>query len=481
VAGKGKGSRGPAGRGGRPKGPGKTGGSPAPKTGSGSKPIWLVVFAVVLVAIFVVFAVAQGIGSTSVPDGDAAIVKSAPEGMGSISEAEAKRAVGQQIAAAASAEEGKKAKKIKPGSKKYEELKTAAMGELLDQIWLAGEAEELGITVTPKQIEAELKTIKEQNFPTEKSYKEFLEKSHFNQEDVDKRVELQILSTEIQEKVSNEAKPATNDEIKAYYEKEKATQFTTPASRDVRVIVNKDQKKVEEAQELIEAGNQSAEAWKEAAEKFSSDPTTKTTGGLQKGITEEFVKGELKKAIFGVPTGQLSDAIKFETNYLLVEPTKITPEKAKTLAEVKGQISQTLNQQNQEKFFQEFVTEYQTKWTSRTFCASDYLSERCSNFKGTGHPASAPAACYEADPKVPAEECPAPVTQTTPALPGSVTPANPKGDQHVQRPRPVETAKGGKGTEAVQEAIEGAAQEGAEAAPEGAEAPAEGTEEPSGE
>jgi foldase protein PrsA len=450
-----------------------------PKTGSGNKPIWLVVFAVVLVAIFVIFAVAQGIGaSTSVPAGAAAIVKSAPEGKGEITEAEAKRATGQQVAAAESAEEGKKAKKIKPGSKKYEELKTAAMGELLDQIWLAGEAEALGITVTPKQIEAELKTIKEQNFPTAKAYKEFLEKSHFNQEDVDKRVELQILSTEIQEKVTNEAKPASNAQIKAYYEKEKATQFTTPASRDVRVIVNKNQKKVEEAQELIEAGNQSAKAWKEAAEKFSSDPTTKTTGGLQKGITEEFVKGELKKAIFGVPTGQLSDPVKFETNYLLVEPTKITPEKAKTLAETKGQISQTLNQQNQEKFFQEFVTEYQTKWVSRTFCASDYMSERCANFKGTGRPATAPAACYEADPKVPAKECPAPVTQTTPALPGSTTEANPEGERFVQRPRPVETAKGAKGkaTEAVQEAVEGA-----EASPEGAEAAPEGAEEPAGE
>ena len=56
--------------------------------------------------------------------------------------------------------------------------------------------------MTPKQIEAELKTIKKSQFPTEKSYAEFLKKSHLNQEDVNVRIELQILSKEIQEQVS---------------------------------------------------------------------------------------------------------------------------------------------------------------------------------------------------------------------------------------------------------------------------------------
>jgi hypothetical protein len=470
--------RGPAGRGKRPTGKkdNVSARSAAASGGRSRKSLWLIVFAALIVLLFVGFAVAQGIGSSGIPDGAAAVVSEAPAGQGEVTEAEAKRATAQQIAAAASAEEGKKAKKApKPGSKKYEELKEAAIGELLDYIWIQGEAEALGITVTPKQIAAELKTIKKQNFPTVTAYKEFLDKSHFTQEDVNKRVKLQVLSTEIQETVSNEAKPATNAEIKAYYEKEKATQFTTPASRDVRVILNKDKTKVEEAQKVIEAGNQSDKAWKEAAEKFSSDPTTKTTGGLQKGITEEFVKGELKKAIFGAPTGQLSDAINFEKNFLLVEPVKITAEKAKTLAEVKGQISQTLNPQKQQEFFSEFVTQYQARWTARTTCAANYMSERCSNFKGTGHPAAADPACYEANPKVPAKECPAAVTPTSPALPGSTTAAKPEGDRLQQGPGAAVSAAP---AAAATELPAGVAPEGAEAAPEGAEAAPEGAEAP---
>ena len=106
-----------------------------------------------LVVIFVIFAVAQGIGATSVPSGDAAIVKGGPSGTDSVSEAEVKRATAQQIAAAASET---KEKAPKPGSKKFEERQQAAFSELLDQIWIKGQAEEMNISVTPKQIEESL-------------------------------------------------------------------------------------------------------------------------------------------------------------------------------------------------------------------------------------------------------------------------------------------------------------------------------------
>ncbi len=406
-----------------------------------------------LVAIFVIFAVAQGIGAPSVPSGDAAIIKGVPSDAGSVTEAEVKRGTGQQIAATTSES---KQKPPKPGSKRYEEARNAAFSEILDQIWIKGQAEELGITVTPKQIETELKTIKKTNFPTEKAFEEFLQKSHFTQDDVDARVELQILSSEIQERVQAQSEPASAAEIKVYYEKEKATQFTTPASRDVRVIVNKNESKVEAAKKALE-GDQSSQSWLKVAAKYSSDPTTKATGGFQKGITEEFVKGELKKAIFESAPGDLVGPVEYEKNFLLVEPVKETAKKTKTLAEVSSQISQTLTQQKQEEFFSNFVTEYQEKWTARTYCASDFVIERCANYKGSGHPSNALPACYEADPKAPAKECPAPVTMNTPAIPGTISEDKPQGERLVQRPQPVGLAAGGKKAGAPTELPEGVA------------------------
>jgi parvulin-like peptidyl-prolyl isomerase len=402
---------------------------------AGRKRLALIVFGAVFVLLFAGFAIAQGLTQPSVPSGAVATVSNVPDAIANPSEADFRTTLISQVTA------GGLKKTPKPGTSKYEELKTKAMGELLQQVWLFGEAEELGISVTAKQIAEELATIKKQNFKTPTAYKEFLKQSHFTQADVNERVKLQIIENQIQEMVQGETPPPSSSEIQAYYEAEEATQFTEKASRDVRVIVNEDKSKVEAAKKELEKDH-SEKAWKKVAPKYSSDPTTKETGGLQKGITEEFVQGELKSAIFGSATGELVGPVKFEKNYLLLEVVNLNPEKVKTLAEVKSQISSTLQQEQQQEHFSEFFSAFESKWESRTVCASGFVVERCSNYEGTGHPATASPACYEANPKTPAKECPAPVLQNSPALPGTVTVLKPKGEPFPQRSQPEASATG---------------------------------------
>jgi parvulin-like peptidyl-prolyl isomerase len=401
---------------------------------AGRQRLGLILFGVLFVLLFIGFAVAQGIGSPSVPSGDVAKVEDVPDEIANVSQEDFDHALEQQVAQA------KLKKTPARDSDKFEELKEAALGELLDQIWIRGQAEELGITVTDKQVEEELAQIKKQSFPSKGSFDKFLKESKFTEEDVNDRVELQVLSTAVQEQVNGETPAPSSSEISDYYDAEKATQFTEKESRDVRLIINKDKAKVEAAKQELEKDNSPA-SWKKVAPKYSSDPTSKAKGGLQEGITEEFLKGELKEAIFGSATGELQGPVKFETKWILVEVAKLNPAKSKSLAEVKAQIEETLKGEKQQAFFAEFVSDYQTTWQSRTFCADGYVIERCANFTGDGRPANAPAACYEADPKTPATECPAPVTPTSPALPGTVTPQKPKGEPFPQRPRPESAGK----------------------------------------
>jgi foldase protein PrsA len=396
---------------------------------AGRQRLALILFGVLLVALFAGFAVAQGLGSPSVPSGDVALVEDAPEDIGHVSQKAFDRALAQQVAQA------KLKKAPERGSKKFEELKEAALGELLDQAWIQGQADELDISVTDKQVEEELATIKKQNFGTEKAYAKFLAESKFSQEDVDARVRLQLLSTQIQEKVSAGAPKPSSDEIAAYYEAEKETQFTTKASRDIRLVINKDKSQVEAAKKALEEDSSPAN-WKKVATKYSSDTTSAPKGGLQEGITEEVLEGPLKAAVFDSATGELAGPVKYQTNYVVLEVVKLNSAKEQKLPEVKAQIESTLAQEKQQEFFSEFVGDYTTKWTQRTFCADGYVIEKCANYKGDGRPASASPACYEADPKTPATECPSPVTPISPALPGSATEAKPQGERLQQRPLP---------------------------------------------
>jgi parvulin-like peptidyl-prolyl isomerase len=430
----------------------KKSGAPQGKRGAGSnraQRVGLVLFGVVFIALFVIFAVAQGLGAPGVPSGDIAKVSNVSSEKGEFTTADYKRSVQQQEA------QGGLKKPPKAGSKKAEELHKTAVGELLNGAWIFGEAEELGIKATPKEVEAELAKIKKESFKTEKAFEEFKKESHFTEADVISKIELTILSKKIEEKIKKEVPPLTEEELRAYYDAEKATQFTKKPTRDVRVVVNENKKEVEAAQKALEADNSEA-SWKKVTKKYS--PTTEANGGLQKEIAEEFLKEPLKKDIFKSATGELIGPVKQEKNYLLLEVVKLHPEKVQSFEEVKTTIEGTLKTQKEEKYFQEWVAGFQSKWIGRSQCASGYVVESCANYKGTGHPAEAPEACYEANPKAPTTECPAPVVQSKPAMPGTVTATKPEGEALVQRPRPPATGKAGKeGAEAVPGAAEGAA------------------------
>ncbi len=405
---------------------------------AGRQRVALILFGTLFVVLFLGFAVGQGLSSPSVPSGDVAHVSNVPDEFANISEEKLKRSTIRQ----ATTGEEKAKKPPKPGTDKYEELQEKALTELIEGVWIRGEGEELGIEVTEKQVEDELETVKKQNFPTEASYKKFLDESNFSQKEVNELLELQIYTKQIQEQIGEQAPKPTSDAIEAYYEAEKEAQFTTKESRDVRLILNEDKGEVEAAKKALEKDSSPAN-WEKVAKKYSSDPTSASKGGLQEGITEEFLKGPLKTAIFNTPTGELTGPLNFEKNWVLVEVVKLNPAKVQTLAEAKPQIESTLGQQTQQEYLSEFVVGFDAKWTQRTVCADGFEIEKCGNFKGDGHPENASPACYEADPKTPAKECPAPVTPISPALPGSVSVTKPKGEPFQQRPLPEASAETG--------------------------------------
>jgi parvulin-like peptidyl-prolyl isomerase len=407
---------------------------PDPARGARRQRFALIVFGALLVLLFVIFAAAEGIGSPSVPSGDVALIQGVPDGMGHISEKDFDKALARQ------ASQAKLKKTPQPGEPKYEELKEAAIKELAEAVWLKGEAEELGITVTEKEVATELANIKKQNFPTEAAYQKFLKESNFTQQEVNEILNLQIITKKIEEAAKAEAPEPTSSEIANYYEAEKATKFTVKESRDVRVVINEDKSKVEAAQKLLEKDHSPA-SWKKVTQKYS--PTTKAKAGLTPGVQEELLPEELKKPIFSAATGELIGPLKVEKNYLLLEVAELHPAKVKSLKEAEPEIISALTQEKQQEHFNEFAAEYTSRWQGRTHCASGFVTPQCANYKGTGHPATASPSCYEANPKTPANECPAPVTQAKPALPGTVTVLKPTGEQLAQRPRPEASAEAG--------------------------------------
>lgn len=401
---------------------------------AGLQRLALLIFGAAFVVLFLVVGISVGVGSPSIPEGDVAIVKDVADG--NVSEADLKHAVLQQVAA------GGLKKTPARGSAKFEEVQKKALEEILNGIWVRGAAEEMGISVTPKQIATELAQIKKANFKTEAAFKKFLKTSHFTKADVTERVKLQIFGTQIQEMIQKAAPKPSSGEVGDYYDASKSTQYTTKPTRDVHVVITEKKGDAAKAKAIL-VKDDSDGSWKKVAAKYSTDPTSKSKGGLLEGISEETLQEPLKAAVFGSAKGELVGPIKYQKNFMVLQVSKANPEKVQTLDEVRSQIESQLTQVLAQSAMADFVSDFQSKWQSRTFCADGFVTERCSNYVGSGHPSTAPPACYEADPKTPAKECPAPVTQSKPALPGSVSIIKPTGEQLVQRPRPEGLAEAG--------------------------------------
>ena len=118
----------------------------------------LFLFGALLIVLFAGIAIAQGVSNPSVPSGDIALVEDVPDGAGDISMEDYDRAILQTVARSGLQEAPKE------GDAQFDQIHEAAINDLLDQAWLTGEASELGITATDREVAAELETVKDQQF-----------------------------------------------------------------------------------------------------------------------------------------------------------------------------------------------------------------------------------------------------------------------------------------------------------------------------
>lgn len=139
-----------------------------------------------------------------------AVITHVPSRLRTVTTAELSRAIGQ-----AAAQSGLKSAPT-PGEPKYEAMAVGALGELLDGAWIQGQAAEMGIALTRREVVAEFTRIKQESFKTEKEFHAFLQRSRLTLKDVHYRVRLQLLTTAMQERVTRKALRSGTDAETAF-------------------------------------------------------------------------------------------------------------------------------------------------------------------------------------------------------------------------------------------------------------------------
>jgi foldase protein PrsA len=245
----------------------------------------------------------------------------------------------------------------KAGSQEYQTLKNQAVQFLVQRVEFEQEAEDLDIEVTEKQVDARLEQIKKQYFGGDaKKYEKQLKDQGLTDKQVRADIRAQIVSEEIFEKVTKDAK-VDEAAIAKFYEENKA-QYSQPESREVRHILVKSRQQALDLAAQLKAGAD----FGELAKKFSEDTGSKANGGkltVSKGQTV----APFDRTAFLLKNDVISGPVKTEFGYHIIQPlADVKPAKVTPLKEVKESIRQQLQQTKKNEAMTKWVDELKKEY-----------------------------------------------------------------------------------------------------------------------
>jgi foldase protein PrsA len=256
----------------------------------------------------------------------------------------------------------------------YEALRTQVMQLLVTSEWIEGEAEELEVSVSDEEVQKAFEEQKEQAFPKEKDFEEFLETSGQSTEDLMYRVRLDALSNKIREKVTEGEDQVTDEQVSKYYEENKE-RFAQPETRDMRMVLTRNRDRARQAKTAIENG----QSFGQVVRRFSIDEQSKEQGGRLQAVPKGQQEKALDDAVFSADRGELTGPVKTQYGYYVFEVTKVEEASQQTLEESEETIKQLIASEGQQKALDDFVKEFREKWVERTECRDEYVTQDCKN------------------------------------------------------------------------------------------------------
>ncbi|WP_248548098.1 peptidylprolyl isomerase [Paenibacillus odorifer] len=222
-------------------------------------------------------------------------------------------------------------------------LQSMITTELVDQ-----EAKKANVTVTDEDINTELEDLKAQ-FGGEAAFNAALSQSSMTVDDLKKQMPLQVKLRKILEPQVT----VTDDEIKEYYDTNKATFSEEEQVRASHILVETK----EEADAILKQLKEGADFATLAKEK-SSDTGSKDNGGDLDFFKRGDMVAEFSDVAFKLKVGETSDAVKSDYGYHIIKVTDHKDAKDYTLEEKKDEIRKTLVSQK--------VSTLSSTWMSET-------------------------------------------------------------------------------------------------------------------
>jgi parvulin-like peptidyl-prolyl isomerase len=253
----------------------------------------------------------------------------------------------------------------KAGSQEYQAIQQQVLQSFVQRIQLQQKAPSLDVSVSDKQVEDQLASLKKQYFGgDEKKYAAELKKQCVTDQEVRDDIRANLLSNAIFTKVTAGA-VVTAAQVRSYYDAHREV-YTSPQTRVVSHILVKDKALADKLYGQLESGADFAAL----AKKYSTDPGSKSQGG-QLTITRGQTVAPFDRVAFELRTGQLSKPVKTQFGWHIIHADKpATPRKSTPFPQVKQSIRQQLLQQKRNDALQKWLDGLKKEYASKVSYAT---------------------------------------------------------------------------------------------------------------
>ena len=237
-----------------------------------------------------------------------------------------------------------------------EEVRKAALRELVNEALLEDRARELDIVATDAEVEDQIKRLKDQNKVTsDEDFRKALEASGLTPEKLHDQLKR---STTIQRVVGREVNSKvdlSDDALRLAYEREKETWAIPEKVRVAEVLVNPGPGAEEKAREAATVAKSGAK-FEDVVIRFSDGPT-RSKGGDMGTVGRGELAAALDAVAFSLPTGSVSDPIETRSGWHVLKVVEKLPATYRPYSEVKADILK----KEQETQFQKKLAEHLEK------------------------------------------------------------------------------------------------------------------------
>ncbi|HTP22567.1 MAG TPA: peptidyl-prolyl cis-trans isomerase [Solirubrobacteraceae bacterium] len=255
----------------------------------------------------------------------------------------------------------------------FTSLSSQVLDFLITSYWYQADAAKMGIKVSNAEVQKAFEAAKKQQFPTGSGFNTFLSQTGQTLPDLLFRFRIVEILQKLAAKHSTTVTPA---KIAAYYNSHKS-QFGTQETRNMKIVLAKTQADANAAKKALQSG----QSWATVVKKYSTDPTTKSTGGVLNGVTKQQQDAALANASFAAPVNKLLGPVRGQFGYYVFEVTNIKPGTQQSLAQASALIKQQLTSQASTSAQTAVSNKAKKDWLSKTTCRPAYAMADCKGYK----------------------------------------------------------------------------------------------------